>query len=666
MASFKLRPRVAAFAVTGGILFTLLASAWWPARGLTVPSGATAGSLTTRPCDFDTEAGSLAADCGTLVVPENRRDPASELIALPVTRIRAAAADPREPIFRLGGGPGATNMTFPEASRLTEHHDVVLVGYRGVDGSRRLDCPEVAGAMHAPDELTGAKALPATTKAFELCARRLTGDGVDLTGYSVAQRVDDLEAARTALGYGRIDLLSSSAGTRTAMVYSWRHPGSLLRSTMVSVNPPGHLFWNPRVTDSQFGQYAELCRADAACAARTPDLAASIRDTAAHLPSGWGPLTIKDTNVRVLSQYAMHHNGSTSAPNNAPTVIDAYLSQDPGALWAMSVLADVTLPESIVWGEFASFSMIDAPAAERYYAEGGDPGSILGNASTDFLWAGPSGVATVWPDSPDNAEYRTPRPTDVETLLVGGEVDFSTPARNATEEVLPTLRHGQQVILPGLGHTADFWERADASKHLLTTFFDTGKVDSSRFDRRPIAFADVPLSMSTLARLLIGVAVTGAVAGLATLGLLARASHRRGGFGPRRSAWLRILTALPLGLGGWFLGVLVVWTINPDDFVFSATVVVPGTSLLIGLGAYLAWTHRDRTSPSRHRAVVMAVGGALAGAFLGCSALPGFAAPAAAMAGAAAAANLALLCVDIPWRRRHIPATGKASDLRIL
>ena len=34
-------------------------------------------------------------------------------------------------------------MNFPDASRFAGNHDVVLVGYRGVDGSSRLDCPEV-------------------------------------------------------------------------------------------------------------------------------------------------------------------------------------------------------------------------------------------------------------------------------------------------------------------------------------------------------------------------------------------------------------------------------------------------------------------------------------------------------------------------------------------
>jgi hypothetical protein len=101
-----------------------------PDDHVAVPSGAHAGDLALEPCEYSTESGSYAADCGTLVVRESRADPESPLIALPVTRIRATSDDPKEPIFRLEGGPGLTNMDFANASRFVDDHDVVLVVYR--------------------------------------------------------------------------------------------------------------------------------------------------------------------------------------------------------------------------------------------------------------------------------------------------------------------------------------------------------------------------------------------------------------------------------------------------------------------------------------------------------------------------------------------------------
>jgi pimeloyl-ACP methyl ester carboxylesterase len=634
--------RTLALVITAGIVAALVFLAVRPQNTMAVPDGARAGDLSMQKCDYTTEAGTVRAECGTLVVPENRGDQASDLIALPVVRIPASAQQPREPVFRLGGGPGATNMTFPQASRLTAEHDVVLVGYRGVDGSRRLDCPEVAGAMHANGDLTGTKSQRAVTVAFGACAERLTSQGVDLTAYSVAQRADDIEAARTALRYPKINLLSSSAGTRAAMVYSWRHPASLFRSAMVSVNPPGHMVWDPKITDDQITRYAQLCAADTRCSSRTDDLVASMRDVATDVPRRWGPFTINEGTVRIASMYGMHHNGRNSAPLNAPTVIDAYLS-GPRALWAMSVLGDLQLPSSIVWGEFASFAMIDAPAAKSFYQAGGGTGSVLNGDATDFLWGGPSGYSTVWPDSPDNAQYRTPRASTVETLLVSGTVDFSTPAELATDELLPLLPNGHQVILPELGHTADFWaHNPDASSHLLTTFYDSGKVDDSRFGTRPVDFDPGQWTMSTIATVLLCVTVGGSLIALALLTAMARRA-RRGGYSPRAGAWLRVLTPIPLGLGGWFLIALLVWALDLTTSVAGATVVVPAVGAAVGLGTSAAWTRRDR--PMR-RGLVVALAGAVAGAALGHGAGSPLLAPLTAIAGAAALANLALIVLE--------------------
>ena len=192
-------------------------------------------------------------------MPENRHKADSRLIALPVTRIRARSAHPAEPIFRLQGGPGITNTVFPAASRFADKHDVVLVGYRGVDGSSTLDCPEVTSARERARGFLTEKAMRADAAAYKDCAERLQNDGVDLAGYTLPERVDDLDAVRQALGYKRVDLLSESAGTRTALIYAWRYPKRIHRSAMIGVNPPGNFLWDARTTGEQIERYAELC-----------------------------------------------------------------------------------------------------------------------------------------------------------------------------------------------------------------------------------------------------------------------------------------------------------------------------------------------------------------------------------------------------------------------
>src|SRR5438046_2552392 len=84
-AMARKRTRIAALTlvalVAGGLTYEHLA----PKSGaVSVPTGAKAGDLHLKPCHYSTEDGSRAADCGTLVVPENRNAAASRLIALPV------------------------------------------------------------------------------------------------------------------------------------------------------------------------------------------------------------------------------------------------------------------------------------------------------------------------------------------------------------------------------------------------------------------------------------------------------------------------------------------------------------------------------------------------------------------------------------------------------
>ena len=115
---------------------------------------------------------------------------------------------------------------------------------------------------HSRDLLSTAS-LASDARAFRACANRLRDKGVDLAGYSLPERVDDLELARRALGYHQIDLVSESAGTRTAMIYAWRYPKSIHRSVMIGVNPPGNFLWDAKTTGEQIRRYAALCAQDA-------------------------------------------------------------------------------------------------------------------------------------------------------------------------------------------------------------------------------------------------------------------------------------------------------------------------------------------------------------------------------------------------------------------
>ena len=643
--------RIVALVVIGVLALGLAYLRFAPDPSVSVPDGAQAGDVILEPCTYATEDGSYDADCGTLVVPENRADSGSRLIALPVTRVRARGGASAEPIFRLEGGPGISNMTFPKVSRIADSRDVVLVGYRGVEGSSVLNCPEVVSALKGSADLVGDESLRAYSEAMASCSERLREDGVDLDGYSLSQRVDDLEAVRVALGYDRINLISESVGTRTAMIYSWRYPESIHRSVMIAVNPPGRFVWVPETTDEQISYYAELCSQDETCSSRTDDLAASMRSTAADMPDRWLFLPIKEGNVKVGSFFGLVETTSENAPLSAPMVLDSWLSAadgDASGLWFISFLADLAFPEAFVWGETAAVAMLDAEVADTYYSAGGDPGSILGNAGTDFLFGG-GGLTKAWPPNLADDEYRQVQTSDVETLLIGGTVDFATPVVNATDDLLPSLPNGHQVVLAEFGHSTDFWTyQPEASTRLINTFYDTGEVDDSLYSYRTMDFGTT-ISQTGLGKGFVIVMLGFAILAVASLLWMPRRVKKRGSFGPKTSAWIRSLYPLVLGLGGWFLVVLIVMTIWPSISLGNSLIAVLSMGLPIGLGIYWAWVHQDWSTQIRKAGFAAAMGGALVGGWVGFTSTAGLLALITTIIGAAIGANLALIVLDITW-----------------
>jgi len=654
--------RIAALLVTivllTGLTYLRVSSS---SAAISVPQGAHAGQLTMHPCTYPTEDGGYRADCGTLVVPENRADPRSRLIALPVTRILARSSHPLAPIFRLNGGPGVTNMTFPQASRLAAQHDVVMVGYRGVDGSSVLNCPEVTAALENSADFLGKASLSAYSQAFASCAKRLERSGVDLAGYTLAEQAGDIEAARVALGYQRIDLLSESAGTRLGMIYQWRYPNSVDRSVMVGVNPPGNFIYSGAEIDQGIERYSALCAQQPACRARTGNLAASMQHTAAHMPSRWYFLPIKPGNVRVGTFFGLTDATAAVSELSGPTTLDSWISAahgDPSGLWFLSLLSGLVFPQSFTWGEFASIGVADAHPAERYFSSGADRGSIIGNPFTEFLW-GAGGMAHAWPANPGENQYTSVQNSSVPTLLIGGTLDFETPAQNATKELLPHLRNGHQVILSGLGHAEDFWYyQPKASTQLLTTFFGTGRVDTSRYTPNRVSFT-TSQTQTGIARDLLAAMIGFAV--LAALWLLwvALRVRKHGAAGRKTSVVTRTIVLLVLGLGGWFGAALVVLTFWPALSLSSELLGILAISVPIALGLYLAWTHRDWDRATKSLGLLAAIAGALLGGWLGFTAVSGLFAIVTTTIGAAAGGNLALIAVSLVRERS---ARGHGND----
>ena len=471
-----------------------------------VPAAAGAGTLLLEQGTLETKSRKYRAEFGTLVVPENRSKPDSRLITIPIIRVPASdSTSHAEPIFLLTGGPGLSNVAWRPRDYLLSNHDLVMVGYRGVDGSSVLDCPEVEKALKGDGDLLGERSLRSLGAAWIGCASRLKDSGVDLDSYSMLDVVDDLEAARRALGYERVNLLSLSYGTRVAYLYALRYPSSIFRSVLIGVNPPGHMVWEPAAVDGQLGRYADLWKRDPRMRARSSDLLATMRNVLARMPRRWLVFGIDPGKVRVMSFILLYHRTS------APMIFDAFVAAENGdasGLALLSLAYNRVLPSMMCWGDLASKAVsADFDASRDYVAEMDPPSATLGSPLGKLLWG--SSHYGSWPIQPLPREYRGLRDSEVPTLLISGSIDFSSPAESAEKELLPRLSRGRHVVLSEMGHVDDTWGAGgDGLRLLLTSFYATGVANDSLITHSPMDF-EVKRGFPKLAKLGLGAVVGG-------------------------------------------------------------------------------------------------------------------------------------------------------------
>jgi hypothetical protein len=292
---------------------------------------------------------------------------------------------------------------------------------------------------------------------------------------------------------------------------------------------------------------------------------------------------------------------------------------------------------------------LDAAEARDYLASS-PPDSILDDAGTKFMWGG-GRLADAWPATPGEDDYDRVRTSSVETLLVSGALDFAAPPQAATNELLPHLPNGEQVLLPGIGHSLSFWtQQADAGTHLVNTYFDTGRVDRSRYEAQNVDFTP------EITQAALGKGIAGTMVGLAVLtvlSLLWLGLRRKPRFGQKSSAVLRSVYPVVLGLGGWFAGVLIVMTTMPTVALADERLATLSVGLPVGLGVYWAWVNRESRARAKLVGLALGVGGALAGAWLGVHAGTDLLALLTAILGAIAGANLAVVVLDISRERRE-------------
>ncbi len=398
----------------------------------------------------------VEARCGWLTRPENPAEPDDGSIEIRIAVVPALSPNPRsDALTVINGGPGGSSLDMyadmaATFSAIRRERDVLIVDQRGTGQSNPLDCARL-------EEAGMEESAQVVRQATEACLAELPADP---RYYTTSIAVQDLEAARQALGYESLNVYGVSYGTRVAQHYARQYPANVRTLIIDGVIPPEVPLGPNAALNAQrtLTRLFERCKADDACRGRFPDLQAQLAAldqrleespvsmTVAH------PVTGEPTPIEVTRNHLLITLRLLSyAPETIrliPLIIDEAADSEnyvPLASNALRIEKELTgairfgMHNSVICTEDAPFfGELDGYALEETY---------IGPQQARSLVT----ICESWPKGPMDEHLRRPLSVDVPTLILSGEEDPITPPEygSMANDALPDSLH---LIGGGQGH----------------------------------------------------------------------------------------------------------------------------------------------------------------------------------------------------------------------
>ncbi len=422
--------------------------------------------------------------CGTVSVFENRAAGRGRRIALHVVVLRAigGGGSSQPPLFSLEGGPGlaatdGVRFWETELKPFRRNRDIVLLDQRGTGASNPLRCSrERRDAGDFLEEMYPLEYVRRCRSELETKA--------DLTQYSTSAAADDIEDVRRALGYGRIDLIGLSYGSRLALVTLRQHPKSVRAAVLMGLTPTwAHLpLFHAANAQRALSLLLEDCAAEASCKGAYPDLPGDLARVAEALgaapatasaawPAGSPPKTVsitRDVFFETLRRQ-MYEPATTrrlpavihaaAAGNYAPFLTAALPSGDGRDGSADGLYLSITCSEDT--------SQITRGEAERAIA-----GTLFGSYRIDQQRR----ACAIWPTKRLPARYFRDVRSSVPVLILSGGRDPVTPPAWATRAARK-LSRSRHVIVPLSAHLENGLDDVACWDRVVLSFLDRGTAE---------------------------------------------------------------------------------------------------------------------------------------------------------------------------------------------
>jgi pimeloyl-ACP methyl ester carboxylesterase len=457
-----------------------------------------AGNLKIKPYTFTNAAGEKTeSEFGTLLVPENRSNPQSNLIELAFVRFKSTSKTPGPPIVYLAGGPGGSGIgaawgsRFPLFMALREIGDVIAFDQRGTGYSKpNLGCADRLSIPLdvAPSREAVMKSLLENSKNCKSFWQEL--QRVDLNAYNTNESADDLEDLRKALGARQISLWSISYGTHLALTTIRRHPQSIHRAILAGTEGPDHTYKLPSNIQKHLEDLAAVIKADPEIGKDVPDFLGLMKSVFDRLEKEPAKVEITDPRTKqkvtiivnkLVMQYIIANNIGTTVTASFPALLYRASQGDytnPAQVWLNISREGI--------GSAMSFMMDCASgmtAARREQIQREAKDTLLGEVS-NFPFPD---VCEAW-KAPDLGDaFRSPVRSDVPVLFISGTLDARTPVSNA-EEYRQGFPNSTHIIIENAVHSDPLFLSSPKIKDGMLEFLRGQPVTVTKIAAPPMKF----------------------------------------------------------------------------------------------------------------------------------------------------------------------------------
>ena len=424
------------------------------------------------------------AQCALIEVFENRATKKGRKITLKVLVLRATGNERMpDPLFYIPGGPGSSATEDApgiarQFAKIRERHDLVFVDQRGTGGSHPLDCK-----FFNQNDLQSYFGYFFPLEDVKRCREELEKDA-DLTMYTTAIAMDDLDDVRKALGYDRINIFGGSYGTRAALVYLRQHPDHVRTLTLQGAVPTNSFLpYDFAASNERALQLLiDECAANEECHKQFPNLRADAKTVLDRLLQGpvETEISIPGANPPAKSTVRLSRDLAAEAIR--------YLLYNPGGAGRVPYFL-----HQAATGNFGPLAQLALRFRQVLVGTGSNGMYLTVTCAEDLPWIKPGEgerlsantflgdyrlrqqreACALWPQAKIPSDYSQPVRGTAPVLILTGQLDPVTPPSNG-DTVAKYLPNSLHVVVPFGAHGLGGLEGIECVERLMVEFVDKG------------------------------------------------------------------------------------------------------------------------------------------------------------------------------------------------